>query len=396
MDGGLRRKRTGRRAQTAIVSIVLLVGSSLISAPAAAQDSGSPYYLNDFATSAGPEWSTQTVTKSPTGERFLGRFGVQEVTLTLENLPAESKVLELEFDLYVMGTMDGSNTQYGPDLFTFEVRDGERFQQTTFSNFNGPDNQDHPGDYPTGSAAGGTGADRTDVLGYPKNTPSQTYNDTVYRLNYRTEHVGTSVTFVFLAELRSKGAFEQDESWGIDNVVVALACDIEGTDAGETLTGTDASETICGLGGDDIISGGGGNDTIYAGDGNDEVSGGVGDDVIDGGLGDDDIKGEDGNDTVDGGGGGDSIDGGAGDDVLRGGQGNDVLKGVAGSDMLLGQGGLDSLLGGTQKDVLKGGGGNDKLSAEDGLRDVVDGGPGSKDKAAVDGRDAVSGIEVLL
>jgi hypothetical protein len=67
-------------------------------------------------------------------------------------------------------------------------------------------------------------------------------------------------------------------------------------------------------------------------------------------------------------------------DRLVGTRNADLLRGLSGNDVLTGLGGHDTLLGGA---------GYDTLHARDGLRDVVDCGPG-KDVAYVDRRDAVA------
>jgi hypothetical protein len=72
--------------------------------------------------------------------------------------------------------------------------------------------------------------------------------------------------------------------------------------------------------------------------------------------------------------------------------GNDVLRGTPGEDLIDGRGGNDVIRGGGGRDVLFGGVGNDRLFARDGKPDRVDGGPG-RDRAWVDRRDAVSGVE---
>jgi hypothetical protein len=74
--------------------------------------------------------------------------------------------------------------------------------------------------------------------------------------------------------------------------------------------------------------------------------------------------------------------------------GNDVLRGTAGEDLMDGRGGNDVLRGGRGRDVLFGGAGNDRLFARDGKPDRVNGGPG-RDRAWVDRRDAVTGVERL-
>ena len=138
-----------------------------------------------------------------------------------------------------------------------------------------------------------------------------------------------------------------------------VRCTIVGTVGPDVLRGTPGRDVICGLGGNDRIAGLGGNDRIYAGPGNDRVEGGGGADLVEGGAGRDLLL------------------GGSGDDVLRGGDGN------------------DELLGGTGRDRLAGGGGSDSIAARDGVRDVVDGGPGS-DAAATDLVDRRISIERRL
>jgi Tol biopolymer transport system component len=79
----------------------------------------------------------------------------------------------------------------------------------------------------------------------------------------------------------------------------------------------------------------------------------------------------------------DTVCGLAGDDFLSGDEGADRIRGGAGNDRIFDYGG---------KDRLEGGSGNDVISARDGRRDVVVGGPG-RDSARVDRIDRVIGVE---
>jgi Tol biopolymer transport system component len=84
-----------------------------------------------------------------------------------------------------------------------------------------------------------------------------------------------------------------------------------------------------------------------------------------------------------------------GNDLLLGLGGSDVLVGGFGADILYGGPGADWLLGNAGKDIMKGGRGADHLNALDGLRDVVDCGPGP-DVVQADRRDLVgSNCEVV-
>ena len=79
-------------------------------------------------------------------------------------------------------------------------------------------------------------------------------------------------------------------------------------------------------------------------------------------------------------------------DNLSGMGGPDTLRGRAGNDVLRGGPADDRLFGGPGRDVLLGEQGNDNLSARDGERDTVNGGPGI-DQAWVDRIDVVRGVE---
>jgi hypothetical protein len=81
-------------------------------------------------------------------------------------------------------------------------------------------------------------------------------------------------------------------------------------------------------------------------------------------------------------------------DLLYGRAGNDLLLGGGGNDVLYGGTGNDTLDGGKAADRLYAGPGNDVLRARDGVRDVVDCGPG-RDLAFVDRLDRVSGCETV-
>ncbi len=61
--------------------------------------------------------------------------------------------------------------------------------------------------------------------------------------------------------------------------------------------------------------------------------------------------------------------------------------------MLRGNGGRDRILGGRGTDRILGGLDNDFIRAADGFRDVVVCGPGRRDAALIDGRDAARGCE---
>jgi Ca2+-binding RTX toxin-like protein len=62
---------------------------------------------------------------------------------------------------------------------------------------------------------------------------------------------------------------------------------------------------------------------------------------------------------------------------------------------MLGGSGADELIAGTARDTLRGGTGNDTLRSKDASKDLVYGNQGT-DRAHVDGRDILAGIEELF
>jgi Ca2+-binding RTX toxin-like protein len=84
----------------------------------------------------------------------------------------------------------------------------------------------------------------------------------------------------------------------------------------------------------------------------------------------------------------------------------DRLAGSAGRDILAGRGGDDELTAGGGRDVVRGGAGEDDIRSgrgddvvetwRDGSPDVIDCGPGGRDRAVVDSSDATVGCEVVV
>jgi Ca2+-binding RTX toxin-like protein len=123
------------------------------------------------------------------------------------------------------------------------------------------------------------------------------------------------------------------------------------------------------------------------------ASGGPGDDRITTGAGADHVSPGPGDDVVSTGGGSDQVSSSSGEDRLAGGAGADVLAGGAGRDVVTGGAGADRIGGGSAADVLRGGAGRDVLVSRDRVRDSVDCGSGSTDRAVADRRDRVRRCE---
>jgi len=175
-------------------------------------------YTNDFEGAVGSEWSNTSTNTTPVGaRRFLGQFSNQTVSLTLTGLPPHEKVSVL-FDLYIIRTWDGNRTDYGPDIWDLSVGGGPTLLHTTFINI-GPASsyrQAYPDPFPGGSNPPRTCVFENNALGY---TP-----DAVYRLEFDFPHSTGSLVLNFSA---SRLQPLWDESWGIDNVRVAVEADVE-------------------------------------------------------------------------------------------------------------------------------------------------------------------------
>ncbi|MFL5846800.1 MAG: calcium-binding protein [Solirubrobacteraceae bacterium] len=152
----------------------------------------------------------------------------------------------------------------------------------------------------------------------------------------------------------------------------ATGHDVGDDNGGDTESSDDRTARIASEGADD--------DQIEGTESDDHESGDVGDDEIDGQKGDDDLCGDEGDDH---------LQGGPGDDNLHGGTGNDVIAGQSGADDEFGEAGSDRISGGRGHDHLRGGRGRDHINSDDGVKDVVNCGPG-EDTVRADTADAVA------
>ena len=174
--------------------------------------SGSIFFEDDFEGGATDGWSNGTTNTAHTDHftEFLGNFGNDIVSLTLIGLPTHS-VVELRFDLYLLDSWDGDGTNCptcGPDYFG--VGHGTSLENLLLGTFGGR-NQSYNATRPVLSC---------EHLGF-----NPEYCDTIYKnLNnaFRFIHTGNSLTLNFSA-MGLQGLL--DESWGIDNVRVAVALD---------------------------------------------------------------------------------------------------------------------------------------------------------------------------
>ncbi len=192
-------------------------------------------YQDDFSGATKSEWSSCATRQdtTPSGRAFLGQFGNETACLVFSNLPFHTSI-KVVFDLYIIRTWNGNRineTQpqpgttasvllepgadvIGPDQWKFAV-DGAEFVYTTFSNWPGHD-QAYPGSYPTDSYPATNGAFEVNTLGYQfVGLPM----DTVYRFTYNLPHTADTLRLDFTG--LGLQAID-NESWGLDNVYVAL------------------------------------------------------------------------------------------------------------------------------------------------------------------------------
>lgn len=203
-----------RKLEVSVKKLLCAVAATAVCLPALAANA--VVYSNDFSVGAGSDWSSPSLSVTPTGEQFLGEFGNSATTLTLTNLAAHNAVT-ISFDLYVLKTWDGDNFGFGPDVWGISVNGNSSFNgfTTTFSNGYGP-TQSYPSAVFVGSAAARTGSVANDTLGYG----SGYLGDSIYHLTFTTSHSASTFTAtLFGTNLQGIS----DESWGIDNVSVAIA-----------------------------------------------------------------------------------------------------------------------------------------------------------------------------
>ena len=187
-----------------------------------------PSYTNDFEDN-GDGWSAGQLSSAPSGEGFLGEFNNETVTLTVTDLPTHTQVT-VEFDLYVIRSWDGNMTEVPDDFVPYRAMLRTAAEQLTI----GPDKfQVHIGDtllldttftnwtqftqnYPAANSPAKSGAVAVNTLGY---FFQEFPMDATYRIRLTFEHSDPTLVLDFTG---SSLQLIEDESWGIDNVIVRV------------------------------------------------------------------------------------------------------------------------------------------------------------------------------
>jgi hypothetical protein len=172
-------------------------------------------YFNDFTNGAGSEWSYTTlsggssapkgVNQTTSGNKFLGQFSDQIVSLTFANRPAAQ--ITVEFDLFIISNWDGNT---GPDTWTLQAAGGPTLLNTTFSNTSNA--QAYPNG---GNNAQGTGA--VAYYGSGIVNPSGVNDEySLYHLTYSFYFAGGDLVLQFSSDVNSP----TQETFALDNVSV--------------------------------------------------------------------------------------------------------------------------------------------------------------------------------
>lgn len=188
--------------------------------PLMAERSEQVVYSEDIAKI----WSEDKITTAPgDGSKFHGPFQAQPLSLTLGRL-TEHAWMKVRFKLVIIGSWDGSSSVWGPDLWSLQVRGGERLIFSTFGNmgdFSNNNVQSFPDEYPWGRQQAGVGASGKNTLGFPKDggvSTRESLNDTVYPIEVVFPHSGDSLILDF------NGIFDDyapdNQSWGVGDVEI--------------------------------------------------------------------------------------------------------------------------------------------------------------------------------
>lgn len=131
----------------------------------------------------------------------------------------------MRFNLYIIGSWDGSNLVWGPDLWSLQVRGAQRLFLTSFCNMGDYVNnnvQSYPDEYPWGLHQAWTGATEKNTLTFPRNggpsTLNDQLNDSVYSIDVIFPHSEKSLI------LDASGIYNdpphENQTWGIGNLEI--------------------------------------------------------------------------------------------------------------------------------------------------------------------------------
>lgn len=202
----------------------VLVSAALLAGVARAEDAA--VYSDQMPVS---HWSEPKVSASTGGKPYHGPFGNQPVSLTLDRLP-QHRWVKVTFDLYIIGSWDGSSPVWGPDLWSFSVRGAQRLISASFCawGYSGNDEQSYPDDYSHAIHPAWTGAAERNVVDIKNPEPPK---NGLYKVEVIFPHTDDQVVLDFAGTYVDPPSEQQ--VWGVGNVEVR-------TFSTETLTGEEA------------------------------------------------------------------------------------------------------------------------------------------------------------
>lgn len=171
---------------------------------AACANAGVIVYQQDFEqkSAIGAEWSNKGTDHADAFTTFSKRRTNDKLSLTIDTVNGQA--YSLGFDLYVIDSWDGSDAQWGQDRFNVKVNGVVMFSEFLDNRMDSPN----------------TTFRNPDVVEYLGFGNREMDRDAIYRgLTIDFVANGDTTTFAFFGSgLQGKS----DESWGIDNVRVAM------------------------------------------------------------------------------------------------------------------------------------------------------------------------------
>jgi hypothetical protein len=178
---------------------------------------------------SGVVWSESATSEKFTGKPWHGPFQTSQISATMNGLP-EHKFVHVRFKLLVIGTWDGSNLVWGPDLWSMRVRGGQRVMFATIGNHGGAWNcveQTFPDDFPWGLNRVWIGAKPLTKPAFPKLGDRDYRADSIQEIDVLIPHTGPSLT------LEMNGVYDdppsEHQEWGVSDFTfepVATTTDI--------------------------------------------------------------------------------------------------------------------------------------------------------------------------
>ena len=159
-------------------------------------------------------WSDPAAALTSGGKPYRGLWGNETASLTLSQLRKHQWV-RLRFDLYLVGSWDGSSPVWGPDLWSLSVRHGQRLIFSSFCGWGyaGNNEQSYPDDFPRAVHPAWTSVAQRDVLDIKDSDPPK---NGVYQVEVLFPHTAGEAVLDFSGIFQDPPSEKQ--TWGIGNV----------------------------------------------------------------------------------------------------------------------------------------------------------------------------------